>query len=76
MFEEVVVVTAVVLILQGGLDLGNFLSNFESKDIVVMEGITKVMRETTNSKVKDIVPKEGQSTAVEIFEHFMYYSMD
>ena len=76
MFEEVLALTVVALVLQEELDLGNFLSNSESKDMVVIEGIGQVMRETTDSKLKDILSEEEQSTAMEIFEHYMYYYMD
>jgi len=44
--------------------------------MAMMEGIRKVMRETPDSKVKDIVSKEGQSISMEIVEHYKYYSMD
>jgi len=70
------VATIIVLVLSKELVLGNFLSNFESKDMVSMEGIGKVTKKTTNSKVKDIVLKEGKSTTMEIVEHYVYYSMD
>lgn len=70
------VATAIVFILPEELVLGNFLSNFESKDMAAMEGIGKVMRKTIDSKVKDIVSEEGKSIAMEIVEHYVYYSMD
>jgi len=44
--------------LQEGLDLWNFLSNSKSTDMVEMEGIGKVQRNTTGSKVKEIMVEE------------------
>lgn len=76
MLEKVAVATVFVLVLPKQLVLGNFLSNSKSKDMVLMKGIGNVMRKTIDSKVKDIVSKEGQNTSMEIFENYVYYSMD
>lgn len=69
-------VIVVSLALKQGMDLGNFLSNQESKDMAKMEGIGKVERETTGSKVKEIVLEEEQNNAKGIVEHYIYYFMD
>lgn len=48
-----VAITTIALVLQQGMNLGNFLSNSKSKDMAEMEDIGKVERETTSSKVKE-----------------------
>lgn len=70
--------TAIVVasVMQEGLDLRIFLSNFKAKDMAKIESIGKVERETTGSMVKEIELEGERSTAMEIFENYIHYSMD
>jgi len=56
--EEVETIIFVALVIQEGMDLRNFLSNFEAKDMAEIEHIGKLERETIGSKMKETVMEE------------------
>ena len=71
--EDAIVVASVVL---EGLDLRNFLSNSEVKNVAEMEGIGKVERDTISSMVKEIGLEEERNISLEIVDHHIHYSID
>ena len=56
------------------MDLGHYLSNYDSKDKTDMEDIALVEGKATGSKVKEIVLKKEWDMAMEIVDHYRHYS--
>ena len=60
--------------MQGALDLGHYLSNFDSKDKIAMEDIELVEGKATGSRVKEILLRKEYDMSMEISNHCKHYS--
>lgn len=63
------------LVMQKGLDLKNFLSNFGARNMAKMEGIENVERETIGSMVRKNELEEERNISLEIVVLDIHYSM-
>lgn len=74
MMRKAEILIVVVLLMQEGLDLKNFPSNFEANNTIEMEDNGKVEKETIGSTVKEIELEDEWNNLMEIVKHYIHYS--
>ena len=66
----------VALVMKEGLILKSFPSNSKANSTAEMEDMEKQEKETIGFMVKEIELEEEWDISMEIFDHYIHYSMD